>query len=149
LKNEDYLNDLRVNFLGAVNMMRQLVPLLKKGASPSVVFLSTVAVQTGLPFHASISAAKGAIEGFTRAMAAELAPAVRVNAIAPSLTDTPLAERLLSNDSKRESSADRHPLKRVGTTRDIASSIKFLLSPESSWITGQVLKVDGGLSVVK
>jgi NAD(P)-dependent dehydrogenase (short-subunit alcohol dehydrogenase family) len=102
-----------------------------------------------MPFHSSVAAAKGAVEGLTRSLAAEFAPKVRVNCIAPSLTDTPLAEKLLNSEKKQESSAQRHPLKRVGSVNDIASLAAFLLSGSSSWISGQVMGVDGGLSSLK
>ena len=101
-----------------------------------------------MPFHTSVAAAKGAIEGFAKALAAEYAPTFRVNVIAPSLTDTPLAAQLLNNDKKREKMNDRHPLKRVGTTEDIAAIAKFLLTDQSAWITGQVFGVDGGMSTL-
>ncbi len=110
---------------------------------------STVAVSQGLPMHCSVAAAKGAVEGLTRSLAAELAPKIRVNCIAPSLTDTPLAERLLSTDQKRDAMAQRHPLKRIGQVEDIASIAEFLLSDHSSWITGQVIGVDGGMSAIR
>lgn len=113
-----------------------------------MVFFSTIAVGTGMPFHTSVAAAKGAIEGFAKSMAAEYAPKIRVNVIAPSLVDTPLASRLLNNDKKRESMDERHPLKRVGTAADIAHSAVFLLSDKSTWITGQIVGVDGGLSTL-
>ena len=101
-----------------------------------------------MPFHTSVAASKGAIEGFAKALAAEYAPAFRVNVIAPSLTDTPLAEKLLGNDKKREKMDERHPLKRVGTADDIARVASFLLSDDSSWVTGQVLGIDGGMSTL-
>jgi NAD(P)-dependent dehydrogenase (short-subunit alcohol dehydrogenase family) len=150
LKESDFAADLELNFLGAVRVVKLCLPRLR--AAPdgaSVVFFSTVAVQLGMPFHASIAAAKGAVEGFTRSLAAELAPAVRVNAVAPSLTDTPLATRLLNTDGKRKAAADRHPMKRVGLPEDVADCVVFLLSSRSSWMTGQVLHVDGGLSAVR
>jgi NAD(P)-dependent dehydrogenase (short-subunit alcohol dehydrogenase family) len=102
----------------------------------------------GMPFHTSVAAAKGAIEGFAKALAAEYAPKIRVNVIAPSLTDTPLAEKFLSNDDKKEKSAQRHPLKRVGTSEDMAQMASFLLSEKSSWISGQIFHVDGGMSTL-
>lgn len=112
LKEEDFRNDWEINFMGAVKVLKAALKQLIKGKPSSVLFFSTVAVQTGMPFHSSISAAKGALEGFCRSMAAELSPDVRVNAIAPSLTDTTLAEKLLSSEQKKEASAERHPLKK-------------------------------------
>jgi NAD(P)-dependent dehydrogenase (short-subunit alcohol dehydrogenase family) len=102
-----------------------------------------------MPFHASIASAKGAVEGLTRSLAAELAPRVRVNAVAPSLTDTPLAEALLADDAKRQAAADRHPLKRIGTSRELAGVAYFLLSDAASWMTGQIVSVDGGMAAVR
>lgn len=149
LRRADFLNDLELNYLGAVRTLQRYLPQLKKAPSASVVLMSTVAVQTGIPFHASIAGAKGAIEGLTRALAAELAPKIRVNAVAPSLTDTPLAQSLLNQAAKRDAAAKRHPLRRVGEVEDIAAAVCFLLSEQSSWITAQVLSVDGGLSRVR
>jgi NAD(P)-dependent dehydrogenase (short-subunit alcohol dehydrogenase family) len=106
-------------------------------------------VQTGLAFHASVAGAKGAVEGVTRALAAELAPKIRVNAVAPSLTDTPLAASLLNQPAKRDAASKRHPLQRIGKPTDIASAVCFLLAEEPSWMTGQVLAVDGGLSRIR
>ena len=146
---EEFLQDFQVNAMGAVRLLRHLLPSLKQGENPSVVFFSTVAVQTGLPYHASISAAKGAIEGLVRSLAAELAPTIRVNAIAPSLTATPLADRLLNSPEKERASADRHPLKRIGQPAETAQLVDFLLSPAAGFITGQIIKVDGGLSSLK
>jgi NAD(P)-dependent dehydrogenase (short-subunit alcohol dehydrogenase family) len=149
LKLEEFENDWRINFLGAVNVIQQLFNSLKKGENPSIVLVSTIAVQTGLNFHSSISSAKGAVEGLVKALAAEFAPTIRVNAIAPSLTDTPLAERLLNSEAKTQASAERHPLKRVGSAEDQVNAIEFLLSEKSSWITGQILAVDGGMSALR
>ncbi len=149
LTDEDFLADLNINLLGAVRAIRALLPNLRQGSDPSIVLFSTVAVQMGMGFHASVSAAKGAVEGLTRALAAELAPTIRVNCIAPSLTDTPLAEKLLNTPEKREASAARHPLKKIGTADDIASMAEFLLSEKSGWITGQIFHVDGGMSSVR
>ena len=125
-----------------------LLPKLKAADQASLVFFSTVAVKMGMPFHTSVAAAKGALEGFAKALAAEYAPNFRVNVIAPSLTDTPLASKLLSNDSKKEKMAARHPLQRVGEASDIASMAVYLLQENSGWITGQVIGVDGGLSTL-
>ncbi|MBE16457.1 MAG: oxidoreductase [Cytophagaceae bacterium] len=143
-----FREDMELNFLHMVNTVHQVMGHLKKAEQPSLVFFSTVAVKVGMPFHTSVAAAKGAIEGFAKALAAEYAPKMRVNVIAPSLTDTPLANRLLSNDKKKEMMDKRHPLKRVGQPTDIANVASFLLSDESSWITGQVLGVDGGMSTL-
>lgn len=148
LTEQDFNNDFKVNVLGAVQSLQKALPLLKQAELASVLLFSTVAVQRGMPFHASVAAAKGAVEGLTRSLAAEWAPKIRVNAIAPSLTETPLASMLLNTDAKKQSSADRHPLKRIGTDHDIASAAIWLLSKESSWVTGQVIHVDGGLSAI-
>lgn len=136
--------DMEINFFGLVKAVKEIMNRMNEGSS--MVFFSTVAVGTGMPFHTSVSAAKGAIEGFARALAAEYAPKVRVNVIAPSLVDTPLSERLLSNDKKKEMMSERHPLKRVGTANDIANMATFLLDGDNSWITGQIIGVDGGMS---
>ena len=145
----DFEKDYRIQVLGAVKALQAALPALKTSGQASVVLFSTVAVQTGLPFHSIVSASKGAIEGITRALAAEYAPTIRFNAIAPSLTDTPLASKLLNSEEKRVASAERHPLRRVGTADDQAAAAVFLLGESSSWITGQVLHVDGGLSTLK
>lgn len=149
LKPKDFHHDMQVNFFNMVRHVQGLLPRLKKSEGASVVLFSTVAVQTGMPFHTSVAAAKGAVEGFARALAAETAPKMRVNVVAPSLTDTPLAARLLANDRQRESAAERHPLKRVGEVDDIASAATFLLGNQSSWMTGQVIHVDGGMSTLR
>jgi len=150
LTREDFLEDLQVNFLGAAHIIKACLPNLKNSTTgASIVMFSTVAVATGMPFHASIAGAKGAVEGLTRSLAAELTPRIRVNAIAPSLTDTPLAASLLSSDEKRQAAADRHPIKRIGSPQDIARLAVFLLSDTASWVTGQVLHVDGGLGTLR
>jgi len=150
LKAADFLSDLEINLLGAVKAIQACLPGLKRADAPaSIVLFSTVAVKTGMPFHASIASAKGAIEGLTRSLAAEFAPRIRVNAIAPSLTDTSLAKALLSDDGKRAAAAERHPLKRVGIPADIAAAAKFLLDDSASWITGQIIAVDGGMGAIR
>ncbi len=142
----DFEKDFQVNVLGAVKAIQGFLPLLKAAATSSIVLFSTVAVQTGMGFHASIASSKGAIEGLTRSLAAELASSkIRINAIAPSLTQTPLANALLNSDEKIEAAGKRHPLGRVGQAADLANMAVFLLHPENSWITGQILKVDGGM----
>lgn len=148
LKPATFQEDMEVNFMGLVKTVHGLLPKLKASKQASLVFFSTVAVKVGMPFHTSVAAAKGAIEGFAKALAAEYAPSFRVNVIAPSLTDTPLAEKLLSSDDKKEKMGDRHPLKRVGTTKDIAQAANYLLSDNSSWVTGQIIGVDGGMSTL-
>lgn len=155
VKPELVMEDFKVNAMGLLQTVQANLKLLKAAAAdpvqgaPSIVGFSTVAVQTGMGFHASIAMAKGAVEGLVRTMAAEFAPDIRVNAVAPSLTDTPLAASLLSNDAKREASADRHPLKRVASAHDVAAMADFLLSPAAAAITGQVLQVDNGMSAVR
>ncbi|TVP52697.1 MAG: SDR family oxidoreductase [Mongoliibacter sp.] len=147
---EDFQNDLEVNFLGAVKVLQAAMKGLKKSDSASVVLFSTVAVKVGLGFHASIASAKGAVEGLTRSLAAEWAPnRIRVNAIAPSLTETPLASQLLGTDDKKEASNKRHPLGRFGQPDDIATAALYLLNEESNWMTGQVIHLDGGMSSIK
>ncbi len=136
--------DMEINFIALAKTVKSIMNRMNEGSS--MVFFSTVAVGTGMPFHTSVSAAKGAIEGFARALAAEYAPKIRVNVIAPSLVDTPLSERLLSNDKKKEMMSERHPMKRVGAPKDIANMALFLLDSNNSWITGQVIGVDGGMS---
>jgi len=147
---DDFKEDFNINLLGAVKVIQGCIKQLKKSPSgASIVLFSTVAVNTGMPFHASVASAKAAVEGLTRSLAAEFAPRIRVNAIAPSLTDTPLAQNLLSSEEKRKASADRHPLKRVGTPQEIAGSAAFLLSDAGAWITGQVVPIDGGMSSLR
>ncbi len=148
IKPESFEKEMQLNFFGLVRSVQGVLDKLKKSPQASLVFFSTVAVKVGMPFHTNVAAAKGAIEGFAKSLAAEYAPNFRVNVIAPSLTDTPLAEKLLSNDDKREKMNNRHPLKRVGEAKDIANLAAFLLSENSSWITGQTLGVDGGLSTI-
>lgn len=149
LKEQDYIDDFKINALGAVKVINHFLPSLKKSKKSSIVLFSTVAVQTGMPYHASVAMAKGAVEGLTRSLAAELAPKIRVNAIAPSLTDTPMASKLLINDEKKEASAKRHPLNSVGKAEEIANAAYFLLSEESSWVTGQIIHIDGGMSSLR
>lgn len=149
IKLDEFRQDLELNLLGAVRCLHYYQSNLQAAESASVVLFSTVAVQTGFPYHALVASSKGAIEGLTRALAAEWAPKIRVNAIAPSITDTPLAERLLREDIKKQAVAARHPLKRVGEAEDIAQMALFLLSDKASWISGQVIHVDGGVSAIR
>ena len=122
--------------------------LMAATATSSIVLFSTVAVQAGFNFHSQVSMSKGAIEGLTKALSAEFAPTIRVNAIAPGLTDTPLASKLLNTPEKKEANAQKHPMKRIGAPEDLANMAAFLLSEKSSWITGQIIHVDGGMSTL-
>ncbi len=149
IMDEEFVEAFNLNVTGAIRVVRAVLPLLKNSQQSSIVFFSTIAVQQGMPFHTSIATAKGALEGLTRSLAAEFAPKIRVNCIAPSLTNTPLASRLLSSEEKKKASDERHPLKRIGEPDDLAMLATFLLSPQSSWITGQVIHADGGLSSIR
>ncbi len=149
LKISDFEDDYKLQIIGFVKVMQAVLPKLKKSTNASVLVYSTVAVQTGLPFHTQVSATKGAIEGLTKALAAEFAPKIRVNCIAPSLTDTPLAQQFLNSDQKREANALRHPLKKIGSVQDIANISEFLVTDKSQWVTGQIFHVDGGMSTLK
>ncbi|NJB70174.1 NAD(P)-dependent dehydrogenase (short-subunit alcohol dehydrogenase family) [Saonia flava] len=142
-----FKDDMELNFFSLVNTVKEIMPIMQEGSS--MIFFSTVAVSVGMPFHTSVAGSKGAIEGFAKSLAAEYAPKIRVNVIAPSLVDTPLSSRLLSNEKKREMMALRHPLKRIGEKTDIANAAEFLISDKSSWMTGQVIGVDGGISTIK
>lgn len=148
LTDADFLNDLHINLLGAIRTTQTVLPLLKKSSNASIVYFSTVAVSMGMGFHTSIASAKGAVEGLTKSLAAELAPGIRVNAIAPSLTATPLAEKLLATEEKQDAAKKRHPLQRYGNAAHIASLACFLLSHKSEFITGQIMHADGGLSSI-
>ncbi len=145
----DFLEDYKLQVLGAIKIIQQCLPKLKNAESASIVLFSTVAVQTGFNFHSIVSSSKGAIEGLTKALSAEFAPKIRVNCIAPSLTQTPLANTLLGTPEKIEANAQRHPLKKVGSAKDIANAAVFLLTKQSSWTTGQIFHIDGGMSTVK
>ena len=148
LKPEAFETDLQINFLSLVKVIQSVLPNLLASEQASIVAFSSVAATMGMPFHTSVAASKGAIEGFAKALAAEYAPKMRVNVIAPSLTDTPLADKFLNNETKQEKSAERHPLKRFGKPEDSAQMATFLLSDKSSWISGQIFHVDGGMSTL-
>ena len=147
LKLEDFQSDFNIHVLGAVNVLKTYQSNLNEGAS--VVLISSVAATTGMPFHASVASVKAALEGFARALAAEWAPKIRVNVVAPSLTLTPMAEKLTNTPEKIEAGAQRHPLKRLGNPSDLAHTISFLLGDDSAWMTGQTLAVDGGMGKLK
>lgn len=146
---KDFEEDYKLQVSGFVKVLQAVLPKLKQGTHPAIVLFSTVAVQTGFNFHTQVAASKGAIEGLTKALAAELAPTIRVNCIAPSITNTPLAGTILNTPEKVEANAQRHPLKKVGEPADIAEMVAFLLSDKSKWITGQVLHIDGGMGTIK
>lgn len=153
LSDADFQNDWQLNFMGAVQSAQAALPLLKAAAEPGqagqLLFFSTLAVQTGFPYHASVSGAKGALEGLTRALAAELAPLIAVNAIAPGLTETPLAERLLKSETQRKSATERSPLKSIMSAAEVAAIAAPLLMASQPPTTGQVFALDGGLSAVR
>jgi len=148
LKPEVFEADFQLQVIGAIKALQAAFKNFNADSIPSVVLYSTVAVQRGMPFHATVSASKGAIEGLTRAIASEWAPKARINCIAPSLTDTPLAGKLLSTPDKKEAMGNNNPMKRVGEANDIAEMTAFLLSDKSSWMTGQIIHIDGGQSVL-
>lgn len=145
LSMDDFANDWQVNVMGAVKVMQHYLPQLKLANQGSVVLFSSVAAQRGMPFHASISAAKGAVEGLVKSLAAELAPKIRVNAIAPSIVDTSLAAGILRNETVKENMVAKHPLKRILQPEDVAKTVVFLLNDSSNGITGQIFIQDNGL----
>jgi 3-oxoacyl-[acyl-carrier protein] reductase len=149
LTEEDFLADYKINVLSAVKLIQTCLPALQKSSSASIVLFSTVAASTGMGFHTSIASAKSALTGLGLSLAAELAPKIRVNIIAPSLTETPLSERLLSNDTQKGAANKRHPLQRYGQPKDVANAAEFLLTEKSSWVTGQIINVDGGLGSLR
>ena len=149
LKTEAFTSDFEINVIGAVKALKSVLNLLNASPNAAVVFYSTVAVQTGMPFHSSVAASKGAIEGLTRSLAAEFAPKIRVNAIAPSLVNTPLASKFLNNETKLEKANERHPLGRVGKAEEMAKATAYLLSDDSGWMTGRILQLDGGIGNLK
>ena len=145
----DFVQDYQLQVVGAIKLIQACLSRLKNSPQASILLFSTIAAQQGLNFHSQVASSKGAIEGLTKALAAEFAPKIRVNAIAPSLTNTPLATALLNTEQKIEANAQRHPLKRIGTTNDMAYMASFLLSEKASWISGQIIHVDGGMSSLR
>lgn len=146
---EDFMDDFKLQVVGATNIIKALLPRLTTGRNSSIVLFSTIAVQNGFNFHSQVSISKGAIEGLTRSLSAELSPKVRVNAVAPSLTDTSLASKFLNTPEKIAAQAEKNPLKKIGSTKEVAEAASYLLSDKSSWTTGQILHVDGGYSTIK
>ena len=150
LKEDDFLNDFKVNVLGAAKVVKKVINQLKESQGASVVFISSVAANIGLPFHASIGASKSALEGMARSLAAEYTNAkVCFNVVAPSLTDTSLSTNLLKTDRLVEASIERNPMKEIGDPQKVAKTIDFLLSAHENWMTGQVIHVDGGMNNLK
>jgi NAD(P)-dependent dehydrogenase (short-subunit alcohol dehydrogenase family) len=149
LKIEDFKKDWEINIGGAILVLQTYFGNLQQASNPAVVLFSSVAAKIGMPYHSSVAAAKGALEGLVRSLAAEWAPRIRVNAIAPSLTDTPLAGHLLDVESRIKAAEERHPLCRIGKSSDMASLALFLLSDKAAFITGQVIHADGGISAVR
>jgi NAD(P)-dependent dehydrogenase (short-subunit alcohol dehydrogenase family) len=145
LKLDDFRNDFEINVIGAVKSIQQYLPQLKNGSSPSILLFSTVAAKLGMPYHASVAAAKSAVEGLTKSIGAELAPTVRVNAIAPTVTDTELASKLLRNEKMIENITERHPLKKFLTPEEVAEMAEFLISEKSASISGQIFELDCGI----
>lgn len=145
----ELLNDFQINSLGAFAFIQAYLNNIKKSKMGSIVFFSSVAASIGLPFHSSIAMAKGGIEGLTHALAAEFAPSIRVNCIAPSLVNTPMADRFINTSEKIEQMKKRNPLQQIGNPIDVANAIEFLLSENSVWVSGQVIAVDGGMSKIK
>jgi NAD(P)-dependent dehydrogenase (short-subunit alcohol dehydrogenase family) len=148
LKREDFLHDFEINVLGAIAVIKKYHRELKRN-NGSIVMFSTVAVQTGMPFHASVAVAKAGIEGLTRSLAAEFAPDIRVNCIAPTLTETDLAAGLLRNEKMHENAINRHPLKRILKASEPAALAHFLHSENAISISGSVIQMDAGMGSIK
>ena len=146
---DEFVDDYNLQVVGAIKVIQSVFAKLRKSGNGSIILFSTIAVQNGFPYHSQVSASKGAVEGLTKALAAEFSPKIRVNCIAPSLTDTPLATNLLNTDEKKDNNAAKNPMKRNGEPIDIANMAEFLLSDKANWITGQVMHVDGGYSTLK
>ena len=149
LNQEDFSNDFSINVLGAVKVVQHYLSILKNAINPSILMFSTVAVKMGMPFHASVAASKGAVEGLVKSLAAEFAPTIRVNAIAPTLTDTPLAAKLLRNDKLKEMRADVHPLKKYLQPDEVAEMANFIISDKAMAFSGQVFEMDCGMVSLK
>tara|TARA_B100000963_G_scaffold313923_1_gene292155 strand:+ start:1611 stop:2306 length:696 start_codon:yes stop_codon:yes gene_type:complete len=149
LKLETFRSDLELNLIGAIKTLQVVLSKIQQSPSASIIFYSTVAVKTGMPFHSSVSSSKSALEGLTKSLAAEFAPKIRVNCIAPSIVNTPLANKFLNTEDKIEKAAARHPLNKIGTAKEIAQLTQYLLDEKSKWITGQIINIDGGISSVK
>lgn len=146
---QDFQQDFEINVIGAVKTIQHFLPVLKKGKKPSILLFSTVASKLGMPYHASIAASKSAIEGLVKSLGAELAPTIRINAIAPTVTNTELASKLLRNDKVIESIKDRHPLKKFLNPEEVADMAEFLISEKASSMSGQIIQMDCGITSFK
>ena len=142
---EDFRNDFELNVIGAVKSIKKYLPHLKKGENPSILLFSTVATKLGMPYHASVSASKSAIDGIVKTLGAELAPKIRINAIAPTITNTELASKILRNEKVIENMIERHPLKKILSADEVAKMAKFLISEDGSSISGQIINMDAGI----
>ena len=149
LKPSVFLEDFNINVMGCVKILQKVLSRIQAAENPSIVMFSTVAVKIGMPFHSSVSSSKGAIEGLTRSLAAEFAPNIRVNSIAPSILETPMSEKFLNSEAKLDNAKNRHPLKEIGSAKEISEIVKFLLEDNSKWMTGQIISVDGGMSSLR
>jgi 3-oxoacyl-[acyl-carrier protein] reductase len=146
---DDFRNDFEINVIGAVKTIQKYLPVLKKGTNPSIVLFSTVAAKLGMPFHASIATAKAGIEGLVKSLGAELASVVRINAIAPTITETSLAAGILRNDRMKENMMERHPMKNYLKPEEVASMANYLISENAKSISGQVFEMDYGIVTFK
>lgn len=145
LKLEEFREDFEINVIGAVKAIQHFLPQLKNGNNPSILLFSTVAAKLGMPFHASVAAAKAAVEGLTKSLGAEFAPTIRVNAIAPTVTNTELASKLLRNEKMIENITERHPLKKFLEPKEVAALANFLISEDAKSISGQIFELDCGI----
>lgn len=142
---EDFRNDFEINVIGAVKTIQKYLPVLKKGTNPSIILFSTVAVKLGMPFHASIAVAKAGIEGLVKSLGAELASSVRINAIAPTITETSLSASILRNDRLKENMIERHPMKGYLKPEEVGAMADFLISEKAKSISGQIFEMDYGI----
>ena len=142
---ENFREDFELNVIGAVKAIKKYLPVLKKGENPSILLFSTVATKLGMPYHASVAASKSAIDGIVKTLGAELAPKIRINAIAPTITKTELASKILRNDKVVENMIERHPLKKILSPEEVSKMAKFLISEDASSISGQIINMDAGI----
>jgi NAD(P)-dependent dehydrogenase (short-subunit alcohol dehydrogenase family) len=146
---DDFRNDFEINVIGAVKAIQKYLPVLKKGTNPSIILFSTVAAKLGMPFHASIATAKAGVEGLVKSLGAELASVVRINAIAPTITETSLSANILRNDRMKENMVERHPMKGYLKPEEVANMVNFLISENAKSISGQIFEMDYGIVTFK